>query len=733
MQMKKIAVGLKNSLVWRAAVLLILLVAISISVMAGVGYWKLFQVTEENASIRIDRAARAATSILAHAENSQFEVLRDADGRPTAIRMTSGTPDKTLASSPAYDAVLREIGTVNQGAANLFCWNSETQAFDRFATTFRRPDGSMPPPMSITAGHPAYASLAANSRHVGEVPVMGRQRLAYLMPIQAPSGAVAGALAVDVGWVDDLIVARERLQDVILTASGSLLLLIGALGLVIIRLEMKPLRIMASFANDVASGKRVGKVPFVSREDEVGTLAQGLARVVDLQEELAYLAYTDPLTKCGNRARYFTDLAQTIAAVKSDSERAALIHINISQFSNINAAYGQKVGDQVLSQVALEARLVFGEDAGVYRITADNFCVIVRDVTSPDAVEHMCLDVVERLGRPMDLALCNWQLDARMGVVLLPEDANDTEIAHGNAELALRSAKIDEATKVAFFSSNLNDDAQRYIHLESMLRQALDGGQLELYYQPQVCTHTRDVFGLEALLRWNHPIEGYIGPNEFIPVAEKCGLIVELGNWVLDEACRQAKHWLDDGFIFRHVSINVSPIQLWQPDFAQIVEASLKTHDVDGKYICLEVTENVFVKDDESRISGILEHLRTLGVRFSLDDFGSGYSSLGYLNRLPFDQIKIDRNFVADAHKSEDSANLLSGMIALGKGLGMSIVAEGAEKAEEVALLREIGCDAIQGFFFSRPVPAKDLGTALEIIAKDEEIAAAPERQRVSA
>lgn len=731
--MKTSGVTFRHSLVWRAAFSLILTVALGIGVMAGVGYWKLYRVTDENASIRIDRAARAATSILLHAEDGQFVVEREEDGRPVAIRLTTGTPEQVLSFTPEYDALLAEIGSANQGAANLFSLNAETLGFDRFATTFRRPDGSMPPPMSIAEGHPAYGNLINNVRHVGEVPVMGRLRLAYLLPIQASTGAIAGALAVDVGWVDDLIVARERLWDVMWKASTALLLVVGAIGLVIVRLEMRPLGIMARFANDVASGERVGQLPFTRRKDEVGALAQGLARVVDLQEELAYLAYTDPLTKCGNRARYFADLARVVETAKTADGHAALIHFNLSQFSKINVAHGQRIGDEVLKHAASEAALVFGNDAVVYRATGDNFCVIVKNAESSAVIEKMCRRAVSLLDAPIELGGCDVQLEAYMGVVLLPDDAADADKAHSNAELALRAAKIDDGVSVVFFSSKLSDKAQRHFKLESMLRKAIDGGDLALHYQPQICVQTRQVYGLEALVRWEHPEEGAIGPNEFIPVAEQSGLIGDLGDWVLNEACRQAKVWLDAGFVFRHVSVNVSPTQLWQPGFAQAVEACLEKHGVDGKYIYLEVTESIFVKDDESRISTILGHLRKLGVRFSLDDFGSGYSSLGYLRRLPFDQIKIDRAFVAGAHEEEDSASLLAGMMALGNGLGMTIIAEGAETAEEVALLRRMDCDAIQGFFYSKAVTADAVGAVLDAVKTDRRFDVADSDHRISA
>ncbi len=706
--------GIKTSLVWRVTGLLVILVGLSIAVMAGLGYWKLYQVTEENAAIRIDRAARAAGSIFSQFGQGQFETVRDQQGHPISIRFDASQPGPALESDPLYDTLLNEIGDINQGAANLFKYNSATNAFDRFSTTFRKPDGTMPPPMSLGEGHPAFANLISLSIHVGEVPVMGRMRLAYLTPILTMSGEIAGALAVDVGWVDDLIVARENLQGLLFGSAAVLLLIVVSVGVAALQNEMYPLRKMAAFANIFASGKGAGKVPYLNRTDEVGALAHGLYRVVGIQDELEHLAYTDLLTNCGNRTRYIADLERSMQQAISGQLRPAILHLDIKRFGKINNSHGQNVGDQVLVHVANILKGKFGQSARVYRITADQFCLIVGNFEDWDALKAKCLYVINCIQNPLVLSTCELTLDCRMGAVKLPKDATDVETALRNAGLALSGAKQQENEKFVFFAPEQDRAAQRQTNLETMLREALARKQLSLNYQPQVCANSLDLFGLEALVRWQHPVEGFISPGEFIPVAEKTGLIIELGNYVLNESCRQIRQWINQGVDFKKVSVNVSPIQLWQQNFVQTVEDCLKTHGIDGKHLCLELTESVFIEDGEKSIAEIMQSLRKHNISFSLDDFGSGYSSLGYLNRLPFDQLKIDRYFVSDADSDASKAKLLTGMIGLGNGLGLTVVAEGAETVGEYDLLRSISSDIIiQGYLFSKPVSASRLPYAL--------------------
>lgn len=726
---------LRDSFTARITAVMIVLVTLSIVVMAGLSYWKLHTVTGDNASARIDRAARTAASILQHAQADTFQIIRSSDGRPLAITIIPDNAVDVLRTTAQYDEILTEIGMNNEGAANLFSFDAASQTFSRFATTFRTPSGAMPPPMQFDRSHPAFANLSNGHAFVGAVPVMGRNRLAYLTPIIA-RGQVAGALAVDVGWVDDLIVARTQLQTLLLLSALGVLAVVGALGAVIISREMNPLRAIARFANHVIADKTEptaaeGQSSTKQRKDEVGLMAQGISRVAQLQGNLEYMAYTDPLTGKGNRARHFADLEKAVNETRIGTRGWALLHIDIKRFSKINDAYGPAAGDKVLRYVAAQITLTFGAKAKVARTGGDDFSVLLRTKDSSAVVSLLCKDLVDRLSVPYWLPQGEIHVQASIGIAMLPKDGDTAEMANRHADLARRSAKSDDTLGFVFFSQSMRDASERLIDLEAMLREALENGDLAAYYQPQICAGSHKLMGLEALARWEHPTEGFISPCEFIPIAEKTGLIVELGNWMLNESCRQARIWLEEGRDFNHVSVNVSPIQLWQHGFVQRVENCLKNHNLAGKHLCLEVTESLFVDQDESQIAAVMADLRALDISLSLDDFGAGYSSLGYLNRLPFDQLKIDRYFVSNAHLDPGKAKLLKGMVSLGKGLGLTIIAEGAELAEEIALIKEIGCDAVQGFYFSRPVPADELDMALDLIAEMEVVDQNPEEQLI--
>ena len=694
-----------NGITGRITTRLVLIVSVSILITATLGYVKLYQVTATNSSIRIDRAASTATALFTERLASEFVSVSDQDGRPLAMRLKGATTDASLSFRDEHDALLKEIGSINQGAANLFRLNEKTQAFDRFATTFRKPDGSMPLPMWIRIMHPAYDNLINNRPHLGEVPVMGRMRLAYLTPIQAATGAVAGALAVDVGWVDDLVAARNELRTQIIIAAIIIVVLVAAWGTLNMSTELKPLRVLAKYADDLAAEAPSGTVPYKGRDDEIGALAQGLQRVVTLQGKLAHLAYTDDLTGLSNRGRYLSDLDTALSESLSGKRKWTLLHLDLDNFKQINDTYGQAAGDSLLKKIASKIEKAAGNGARIARLAADHFTILIGDGSSTDQVSALTERLLTAVHQPFQLSVGEIRVSGSIGIVLLQHDAKDVDEAHRNAGLAVRKAKT-KGDRAVFFSSELHDEFQNHIRLERMLRLAIADREIEIHFQPQFNPSNYQLAGVEALARWTHPTEGPIPPSLFIPIAEAGGQIVDLGTLVLDLACEQAAKWRAAKFDFKHISVNVSPIQLWQPNFVAEVEETLTRHDLSGQEICIEITEGVFVDQSEKRIETVLAEIRKLGVLLSLDDFGSGYSSLGYLNRLPFDQLKVDRSFVSDIDTDLRRQKVLRGILELGRGLGFNIVVEGAETSEEVAVIRDIGCDAIQGFYFARPAPA---------------------------
>ncbi|MEQ8738914.1 MAG: EAL domain-containing protein, partial [Hoeflea sp.] len=667
---------------------------------------------------RIDRAARAAVALFTHELSSEFEAVRSEDGRPLAIRLKADTAETSLSFRDQHDALLKEIGGINQGAANLFRFNPETGGFDRFATTFRKPDGSMPPPMSIMPGHPAYAHLADGEVHLGEVPVMGRMRLAYLTPIVGPGNAIEGALAVDVGWADDLIVARTELRSEIGLATGVILLLVTSFGAVFMGRQLRPVRVLARYADDLADHPKDGDVPFRSNRDEFGTLALALERLVALKRRLARLAYTDEITGLGNRSRYLADLETAVAESHSGSSNWVLLHVDLDNFLQITEACGQINGDKLLAEVAGKIRHVAGDRARLARRAGDEFTILVDDRNTADEVAWLAENLLETLRQPVLLGCGVVHTTGSIGIVELKNHDDGAEKAHLNAELARRKARRDGGNQAVIFTSELNAEEQHRFELEDLLRSAIANQDLDIHFQPQINPKTRELCGLEALVRWTDPTRGPISPGEFIPVAEASGQIVELGNVVLELACAQAARWRGNGFDFKHISVNVSPIQLWQCNFLEIVRDTLKRHDLSGEDICIEITESVFVDNGEERIAAVLAGIRALGVRISLDDFGSGYSSLGYLNQLPFDQLKVDRCFITDIDQDVRKQKVLHGIVGLARGLGFQIVVEGTETIEEVAVAEEMGCDAVQGYYFARPAPALLIPDMVEKISQ---------------
>ncbi|WP_420406700.1 EAL domain-containing protein [Hoeflea sp.] len=685
---------------------LVVLVCLSILIAAGLGYIKLYEVTEDNSSVRIDRAARAAVALFTHELSSEFEAVRSEDGRPLAIRLKSDTAETSLSFRDQHDALLKEIGDINQGAANLFRFNPETGGFDRFATTFRKPDGSMPPPMSIMPGHPAYAHLANGEVHLGEVPVMGRMRLAYLTPIVGPENAVRGALAVDVGWADDLIVARTELRSEIGLATGIILLLVTSFGAVFMGRQLRPVRVLARYADDLAVQPKDSDVPFRSNRDEFGTLAQALERLGALKRRLARLAYTDEVTGLGNRSRYLADLETAVAESHSGSAHWVLLHLDLDNFLQITEACGQINGDKLLAEIANRIRPIAGSRARIARRAGDEFTLLVDDRKTADEVAWLAENLLEAVRQPVHLGCGVVHTTGSIGIVKLRDEEAGAEKAHLNAELARRKARRDGGDQAVVFTCELHAEEQSRFELEDLLRSAIANRELDIHFQPQINPNTQQLMGLEALVRWTDANRGPISPGEFIPVAEASGQIVELGTVVLELSCAQAAKWRRNGFDFKHISVNVSPIQLWQCNFLEIVRDALKRHGLSGEDICIEITESVFVDNGEERIAEVLAGLRALGVRISLDDFGSGYSSLGYLNQLPFDQLKVDRCFITDIDRDVRKQKVLHGIVGLARGLGFQIVVEGTETLEEVAVAEEMGCDAVQGYYYARPAPA---------------------------
>jgi diguanylate cyclase (GGDEF)-like protein len=379
--------------------------------------------------------------------------------------------------------------------------------------------------------------------------------------------------------------------------------------------------------------------------------------------------------------------------------------IDLDQFKEVNDTLGHPVGDRLLCAVADRLRGAVRDTDVVARLGGDEFVILQSLVRSPDDVAALARRTIELLGRPYDIEGHRLLIGASIGAALAPRDGKSADDLLKNADMALYQAKADGRGTWRLFEPEMDRKAQARRSLEMDLRQAVAGGGFQLHYQPLFNLRTNRISTCEALLRWPHPERGMVSPAEFIPVAEEMGLIVEIGNWVLGEACREALHWPSD----IRVAVNLSPIQFWRGDVVAAVRRALAASKLPASRLEVEITESVLLQDlQATRVA--IHQLRELGIRIALDDFGTGYSSLSYLHSFPFDKVKIDRSFLCGLGTDERTAKLLCGVARLSADLGMSVTVEGVETAEQLALIAaERSIEEAQGYYFSRPRPAGEL------------------------
>jgi diguanylate cyclase (GGDEF)-like protein/PAS domain S-box-containing protein len=495
-------------------------------------------------------------------------------------------------------------------------------------------------------------------------------------------------------YVDDSLAAISEAQRNVLTHHGT-----EAVDVVALRADGSKADVTVITKADIdEAGKMVGFV---------GTI-QDITDRKRAERDLEKLAFYDPLTGLANRALFQRSIRRYISAAKANARQAALFLIDLDKFKEVNDSLGHAAGDELLVIVAEKLRRGMPEDVFLARLGGDEFAVIIPDADRA-AAEAIGWHIVDMFETTLQLKQGEVSIGTSIGFVTIPEDGTEAEDLLRKADLALYRAKDDGRNRLQRFLPELSEIVQEKNRLARDLRRAMESNSgLEVHYQPQFNPTSGQVTGYEALLRWKHPERGFISPTEFIPIAESAALICDLGLWVMREGCKQMQSWIGEGHAPRDIAINVSATQLWQGEFEDDVRRILAETGLAPGLLTLEVTESVFVKEGEGRIARILSNLRALGVTLALDDFGTGYSSLGYLNQLPFQRLKVDRVFVAGVDSSEQRQRLLRGIIELGRGMGMTLIAEGAERPEEVAVLRRFGCDRIQGFVFSRPMPADD-------------------------
>ncbi|MFQ5763912.1 MAG: putative bifunctional diguanylate cyclase/phosphodiesterase [Rhodospirillales bacterium] len=416
----------------------------------------------------------------------------------------------------------------------------------------------------------------------------------------------------------------------------------------------------------------------------------------------------DDLTGLPNRALFQDRLKQVLGLARRTGKLAAVHLIDVDHFKDINESMGHDAGDDLLRGIAERLVGCVRTSDTVARLGGDEFGVIQVEPTDADGVAVLAQKLLTCLDQPFRIADRDVHAGASIGITVFPEDADNPEEVLRNADMALYHGKGDERGTYRFFVAKMNDEIQRRRSIEDDMRKSLEQGDFVLHYQPKLHIGTGRVTGMEALVRWNHPEQGFMSPAEFIPVAERSRLIEPLGEWVLREACARNKAWTDAGLAPAKVAVNLSAVQLRDSGLTALVKEILDETGLDASQLELEITESLAMRNAEASIK-LFDELSRIGVSLSIDDFGTGYSSLSYLRNFPVQRIKIDKAFIDDINDDDNSGAIARAVTTLGQSFGMEITAEGVETECQLAFLTQLGCDEIQGYYFSRPLPEAEL------------------------
>ena len=450
-------------------------------------------------------------------------------------------------------------------------------------------------------------------------------------------------------------------------------------------------------------------------KDKQGKAINYIGTIVDISKRkqaentLQHLADYDSLTDLPNR-RFFKEQVDHIIEIDKQRKptepinKFALLFLDLDYFKFINDSLGHSAGDKVLKIIA--SRLLEHKDKNtiISRLGGDEFVIVLQDIASEKAVKQFCFELMQNIEKPMNILGRSLIVTPSIGATLYPKDGNRTNILLKNADAALYRAKENGRNNVQFFTANLNRDALKRLSLENDLRRALNRNQFEIYYQPQVNLNTKQVIGCEALIRWHHPTKGFVSPIEFIPIAEETGIINEIGEWILFEACQQAANWCNEYGREIDIAINLSARQ-FDDALVSIVLKALNQSQLPSHCLTLEITESILVQDPEQVIH-TLTQLRQSGIKVALDDFGTGFSSLSYLKRFPLDKLKIDRAFVKDLPNDTDDGAIIASVLAVAKHFQLTTIAEGIENTDQEALLEALNCTQGQGYFYDKPLTA---------------------------
>ncbi|CAG7625772.1 hypothetical protein PAESOLCIP111_02761 [Paenibacillus solanacearum] len=425
------------------------------------------------------------------------------------------------------------------------------------------------------------------------------------------------------------------------------------------------------------------------------------------EEKIVHMAYHDLLTNLPNRLMFDNKLKAQFEESQRNGSMMAIVFFDLDRFKVINDTLGHHVGDQLLQLLARKLQVYVAEKDIVARFGGDEFIILLTNLTHIDEASQFAAGIPDLFKEPFVIEGHELFVTASIGISMYPHDGQEAETLLKNADIAMYRSKEKGGNAYHYYKPDMNKRSMQRLNLEIHLRKALKRGEFDVYYQPLVDLSNGAVFGMESLVRWRHPEWGLVSPAEFIPLAEETGLIVPIGNWVLKQSCLQNKAWLQMGYSPLIVSVNISAIQFHQQNFVQIVTEALEESGLAPDQLCLEITENIAM-NNLPYITETMQRLRALGVRISIDDFGTGYSSLSYLKRFRVHTLKIDQSFIRDITSDEDNAAIVTALIAMSHRLKIKSLAEGVETKEQLDFLITQGCDEIQGYVFSKPMPAPD-------------------------
>ncbi|MGE7272552.1 EAL domain-containing protein [Brevibacillus panacihumi] len=448
--------------------------------------------------------------------------------------------------------------------------------------------------------------------------------------------------------------------------------------------------------------------PILDESGEVHTLllvTRDITERKHSEETIHHLAYHDALTDLPNRRMYIQHLGREIISAKRFQSNLAVLFLDLDRFKDVNDSFGHDVGDLLLIETARRLKTCVKQGDIVARLGGDEFTILVSQLSGRKHAEEIANRIIQELEKPFVWNGHEFNISCSIGISLFPDDGEQAEDLLKRADTALYTVKSRGRNGYDFFDPTMETKSLERILMENELRKAIEQKHFEIYYQPKMDIGSKQLVGMEALVRWIHPELGMIPPNRFIPIAEETGMILPLGEWILREACRQNKEWHEQGYELK-VSVNLSARQIYQKDLVENIRQILNDTKLDPKWLELEITESIFVKMEEA--TPVLQEIREEGIQISIDDFGTGYSSFSYIKSLPVDTIKIDASFIRDVHHNQESQAIVKAIVTIAESLNMNVVAEGIELTDQAEALQLNGCDQGQGYLFSKPLAKQD-------------------------